>query len=320
MNSLIESMRQMFEMFQSMQTTAQIAAASPPAPIGPNMDSMIESMRQMFEMFQSMPPAPARAQVPPPAQAQNPMAAFATFMGGVQPPPGTIWVPGFGFVPLDRLMQAVGGGGVPERPGPYRAPPYRSAPDEGRGEPYDGRRGPTPPYGPPGRLDDEPPPPPPPPLQKTAAEQFREALGVVRSAVQAVQDINAILPNGSQSSGGRRSDPDEEDSPIKIIDTGQGKLVINAEDGSLRGWETGWANMDKVLRWVGEQREAIQQRHQEPSKTPAERPKQRQLPPGYVEMTPGYQPPPGYVAVPVDPDQIPGSEAQFDRMHSSGQS
>jgi hypothetical protein len=83
------------------------------------------------------------------------------------------------------------------------------------------------------------------------------------------------------------------------MDVGDYKLVIDKKDGSARKYETIVANLTPIMKWVGEQREAIQ-------KSAAEREQkkqQQQLPPGYVEVTPGYQPPPGFVAVPVD--QVP---------------
>jgi hypothetical protein len=52
------------------------------------------------------------------------------------------------------------------------------------------------------------------------------------------------------------------------------------------------------MKWAAEQREAIM-------KANAERqPPKPQLPAGYVEMGPDYRPPPGFVAIPVDPATI----------------
>jgi hypothetical protein len=61
-----------------------------------------------------------------------------------------------------------------------------------------------------------------------------------------------------------------------------------------------------VLKWVGEQHETIQKAHAEQRREQAP----KVLPPGYVEVGPGYQPPPGYVAVPVDPPQEAPQGAQ----------
>jgi hypothetical protein len=289
---MISSMQQMFEMFQTMQRQApQQQFTMPPPPANPDMGSMMGWMQQMFEMFRSMQPPPqqsargAHHQQQQPAMA-NPMMAMMG-MPPVQPPPGTIWVPGFGFIPLERLTQAIGGGGGgPGGDGSYR-PPYRP--------PY-GPRSPYGPSGPPGYTPQAQP-------QKSAAEQFREALTVVRTAVEAVQDINNMLPHQMTGAPAQESFEDD-DSPVQVIDTGPAKIVVNKKDGSLRGWETGWANMDKVLKWVGEQREQIQ-RAQQQQQQPQQR---RVLPPGYVEVGPGYRPPPGFVAVPVE--DVPQEEEE----------
>jgi len=135
-------------------------------------------------------------------------------------------------------------------------------------------------------------------------------MSVVRTAVDVVQEMNSLLPSqGEQPTGVATAiAPEEDDSPVQIIDAGPAKLVVNKEDGTLRKWETGWANMDKVLKWVGEQHEKMQQaaaQQQQQQQRP------QQLPPGYVEVRPGYQPPPGYVAVPVDPQQLPPPPEQM---------
>jgi len=136
---------------------------------------------------------------------------------------------------------------------------------------------------------------PQPPRPKTAAEEFREAVSFVRSAVELA---NELSPQQQQAAAVAERE-EEDDSPVKVIDAGPAKLVINKNDGTARYWETGWANMDKVLKWVGEQRESIQKANADRDTR-----QQKTLPPGYVEVTPGYKPPPGYVAVPVDPKEI----------------
>jgi hypothetical protein len=307
MGAMLTSMKQMFDMIQSVhQQAAQQqhvplpvatppaqpvgAVAFPPPPATPDMGAMMAWMRQMFDLIQSMQPAsapgssPARGRAAEPAPAMNPMTLAAMMgmgMPPMQPPPGMMWIPNFGFVPLDRLVQAVGGGPA-AGPGPYRGPyrpPYASG-DPGA-PPYQGPHGP-------------------PPRPLTPAEQFRDSITVLRSAAEAIQDLGSILP-GQQAAAAAEAEAD--DSPIQVIDTGPAKIIVNKRDGTLRGWETGWANMDKVFKWVGEQREAIQKSHD--ARELAKRP--QQLPPGYVEVTPGYQPPPGYVAVPVTPQQIPAA-------------
>jgi hypothetical protein len=293
-------MRQVWEMFtsfQSQQPQPQTQQAPPPQmpPPPPSAQAdpatMMQWMQQMWEMVQKMqPPAqPGAAQQP---QGQNPMAAMMGMMGAppVTPPQGTIWVPGFGFVPLEKLTQVVGGGGGgPSYRGPgggYR-PPYGGAPG-----------GPGGPGGPPYQ------PPAPPPPQKSAAEQFQEAVGVVQTAVEAVRQVNALIPQQQPAAAApvAATGDDDEESPVRIVDTGHGKIVLDKTDGTLRKWETGWANMKEIMDFVAEQREAFQKGTQQQQEAP------KQLPPGYVEVTPGYQAPPGMVAVPVNPDQVPQTQ------------
>jgi hypothetical protein len=308
MSAMLASFQQMFGMFQEMQR--QMAAQQPnpqppqqppqpffvPPPQGADVNTMMASFQQMFDMFRSMQPAAAAssavAQPSQPAQPMMPsMMAAAMGVPPVTPPPGTMWVPGFGFVPLDRLLQAVGMGsaasasnpGPGSGPGPYRSqyrPYYPHGEQSGQPHPYYPSREPSPQQ-----------------AQRGHADHLREALSVVRSAVDAVQDIQEILPS-MRTEQFEPSAGDEDDSPVRVVDTGPAKIVFNKEDGTLRGWETGLANMDKLMKWVGEQRDAIQQ-----ARGNQQRQQPQQLPPGYVEVTPGYQPPPGYVAVPVDQQQ-----------------
>jgi hypothetical protein len=348
MSSMLTSMGQMFEMFrsiqqqtaQAMQQAAQANAAAQaqpaqaqvpqpqfvmPVPPPTTTPDMMAQVRQMFEMFQAMQPAqqpqpqPARGQQPQaqppimPNPMSNPMMAAMLGMPPIQPPPGTIWVPGFGFVPLDRLTQVLSGGG-PGGPGPSSGPPYRGPyrPPYYRG----GGEGPPPYYrgeGPPPYYREEPPPPygpygphGPPQREKTPAEQFREALTVVRTAVQAVQDINEMLPTAGGAAPQGNDGEEDDDNPVRVIDTGVAKLVVNKEDGKLRWAETGMMALPDVLKWLGEQREAIQKAHAQQQGGQ----QTRVLPPGYVEVGPGYKPPPGFVAVPVDPQDIPAAPTE----------
>jgi hypothetical protein len=127
-----------------------------------------------------------------------------------------------------------------------------------------------------------------------------------------VQEVRDMLPGsegGFSSSGGGYSPQQQEeddDSPISVIDTGPAKIVINKKDGTLRGWETGFANLDKIFKFAGEQGELIrtanERRRQQQQQ---QQPQPRQLAPGYVEVTEGYRPPHGYVAVPVDQSGAP---------------
>jgi len=90
---------------------------------------------------------------------------------------------------------------------------------------------------------------------------------------------------------------EDEDSPTRVVDTGSAKLVFSKKDGSLRPLETGFANMDKIFGWAAQQIERVQQTRDAQQQRPAPR---RQLPPDVIEVTPGYQPPAGYVPVPLN--------------------
>jgi hypothetical protein len=323
-SSAMSMMNEMFGIFRQMQSAAQPPPQPPPQyqppapqpqmppPLSPQAtpQEMMAWMQEAFRMFEQMrmsvqpppqaPPAPSRSDryAQPPPQTPNPMAAMGMMgMPPMQPPPGTMWVPGFGFVPAEALVRAIGGAA----PGPGSGPEYRP--------PY---RGPRPAYGPPGgrppyyAQDEQGPPPayqgPPqaPQREKTVAEQFRESVMVVRQAADVMREMGSILPQ--QNEPQEVSTPEEDDSPIKIIDTGKGKIAVNREDGSMRLWESGFANLSDILQWGGEQitkinkANADRQAQQQP-------PPRRELPPGYVEVTEGYRPPPGYVAVPVPVEQ-----------------
>ena len=302
-------MHEMFKIFEQMRASVQqpvpqyqpppppptqMPQMSPPPPpqasLGEQIAWMQESMR-LFQQMQQSVQQPAQVQpqyAPPPvvvqqpAPPQNNLAEAMTMMESMfkmfqrmQPPPAS----------EDRSYR--------DRGGPSR-PPYYPQEDRGRGG--------QPPY-----SSHQPPaqyaPPPPPARPQSIADQFRESLTIIRTAASAMQEMNSLLPERSEAPVYESPQVVEDDSPVQVIDTGPAKIVVNKKDGTLRGMETAWANMDKVLKWAGEQREAIQKnarQQQQPQQPP-----QQQLPPGYVEVHPGYRPPPGYVAVPVDPRQEP---------------
>jgi hypothetical protein len=290
--AMMKWMQDCFQMFQQMQASVQAQAPQPAQqPAGAPASAMPTDPMMWFQQ----PPAPARggphAQAQQPQQpAMNPMLAMMG-MPPVQPPPGMMWVPGFGFVSVDALTSAMmggrpgpgGQGGGPAAAGPYRGP-YRSGYDPGH----------APPQGYPGgsypqqQQQQQPP--------KTAAEQFRESIGVLKTAAEMVSEVQSLFP-GQEAPAAAPEREQEEPSPVRIMEVGDYKLALDRQRGNTRGWETLWVNMPNLLKWAGEQREAIQ-------KAQAERKQERpQLPPGYVEVTPDYVPPPGYVPVPVD--QIP---------------
>lgn len=293
-SSVMTPMLQMFEMFQAMQRQAvpqqpaftppppPFVMPPPPPPPGSDVNAQMAWMRQAFEMFQSMQPTPARsAPAQQPSQSPNPTAGGPN----VPPPAGMMWawIPNFGFA----LMPAGGGPGPGFGGGP---PQYRRPPPYMQGERPSG-------------YPEHREAPPQPQRERSAREQFSDAISVVRAAVESVNDINALMPNamGFAAEAAASSGDDDADSPVKVIDTGKGKFVLDKNNGGFRGWESLYANLPDLLKWGGEQREAIQKAHAEQQ----ERRRPQQLPAGYVEVGPGYQPPPGFVAIPVDQQHLP---------------
>lgn len=279
-------MNQMFQLFQQMQASVQ-PAPQPQAPpqfqVPPAMPPMpspqaslaeqMEWMQRAFGMFKQMTTAPAQQAAPPASAApQTPQSGMAESIATMREM----------FTLFQQMQGGSGAGSGPSRP----RPPYYPRDDQG-----DPR---TSPFSPSARQPQRPP--------QTMAEQFRESIGVVRTAVSMVEEMDSLLPgrHGQQQDAHVPQEADDDDSPIKIIDTGAGKIAVNREDGSMRLWESGFANLGDILKWGGEQIQKI-------NKTNAERQRaqqpQRRLPPGYVEVGPDYRPPPGYVAVPVDQPQ-----------------
>jgi hypothetical protein len=284
--ALLTGFRQLMDMMQAYQSGALSPAApalagSPQGASG-DFSAQIDQLRQMLDLLQS--PSGARPAPRGGAAPMNPQFAAAMMGMGMpaQPPAGTMWVPGFGYVSVDRLMQALGGGpsGGSGYRGPFRGP-YAGGP--GGDEPL-----PRPPYSP----IHVPAP------EKTAVEQFRDSITLLRTAATAARDFTTMFPGQEDTRA-----PLEDDSPVRVIDTGAAKIVVNKKDGSLRAWETGWANVDRILKWAGDQMEISRSR---------EAPPRTVLPPGYVEVGPGYRPPPGFVAVPVGepPPRLPRTAAQ----------
>jgi hypothetical protein len=297
-HSMMSMMDQMFGMFRQMQASAQPPAPAPAPPqpqfqppqqapqVLPPMPSpqagpaeMMAWFQQAFQLFQQtqaqvpqvqFQPAPAPAPLPPPPPPPPPPPGFIEQMEQMEQ-----------MLELFQRMQ------TRQNPGPAQGP----------------YRGPRPPYYPQGDPNGQPPPPPPPPQrQQTAAEQLREAMGVVQTAVAAVREMSALLPDQGQQQQEPAADPND-DSPIRVFEAGPAKIVVDKKNGTIRGWETAWANSGGVLKWVGEQREAIQK--EAAARQLREQRPQQQLPSGYVEVGPGYVPPPGFVAIPVD--QVPFS-------------
>lgn len=308
LGSMLNGFRQLMEMMQAYQSGAPFPAAQGSAVGGAPGDpvsAQIDQLRQMLDVLQQSQGGrgPARGQqAPAPAPVVNPQLAAAMAgmgMPPVQPPQGTIWVPGFGFVALERLMQVLGGGptgGIgprssyrgpfagaavggddqqPQQPPPYRGPAYAAA-QSAQAQPQ----------------------------ERTAAQAFRDSVSLIRTASDAARELQSLFPGQDAHEPVASVSIEDEDSPMRVIDAGGAKLVVNKKDGSLRTLETGFANMDKIFKWASEQIELVRSRD-------AQRPAARQpLPPGVIEVHPGYQPPPGYAAVPLHPGT---GEPQFDQ-------
>jgi len=195
---------------------------------------------------------------------------------------------GYGFA----LHPAAGGtlGGAP--------PPYR----------------PRAPYAPPGEQGAPPPPyagPAAPQRPQTPHEQARDAMSTIRNVIHMAEEMRSMFPGqGGDDTTSAPQAAEDDDSPIRIIEAGGRKLLLNKEDGGLRIAETLFANMDGIFKFMGEQHEVFQKNLEKRRAAQQQQPR-RQLPPGYVEVGPGYKPPDGFVVVPVEPQHdAPSSEQE----------
>ncbi len=279
-------MRQMFQLYQQMQGTAQPPQTMLPLPAASSTTDPMAMMQSMFQLFQQMqgsvqPPQPPQQPSAQPAQppAQDPMAMMQGMFRLFQQMQAS---------QLEAIVQAQAQVARPA-PGPFRGP-YRGP----QSPPYDQQGAPQQ-YGGPQQQ--------PPQAPRSAAQEFRDAVTLVRSAVDAATTIQSIIPGSQQSQPSVAEREEEGDNPVRVMDVGDYKLVVDKQTGAARKWETGVANLGTIMKWVGEQREAIQKASGERKPAP------QQLPPGYVEVGPGYVPPPGYVAIPVDPSQVPQMQA-----------
>lgn len=286
--------RQMFELVTSIQPQPQPQSGWPqPQPMQPTMPqpptspdpaSMMKWFQEMFALVRQTQPAPQPPlQMSPQPQPQ----ANPAMQGPTMPAPrGMMWA----WMPEMAAFALV--------PAPNAAPPagpmYRSpGPRYPQGDPNE-----RPPY-----MSSQSQP------QRSASpnEHFREMIGTVRTARAFAEEMGSIT--GQYGGGGASGHVDDEatnnpDGPVEVVDTGKGKLIYGREDGSLRGWDTLLTNAPDMLKWIGEQADKI-------SKAAVERQRReaaQQLPQGYVELRPGYEPPPGYAAVPID--RIPPEHRQ----------
>jgi hypothetical protein len=269
-----------FEMFQKMQQSAQPAPQAPQSPPQPSTDPMAV-MQESFRLFQQMqqPQSVTAPSPPPPPQGSDPVAMMAWMQQMFQqqkqqpatpPPPDPMEMMGRMFEMFQKMQQAV------QPPPPVREPYQRQ---------YQGDNQ-QPRYQPPHAQN----------RHKSAAEEFQEAASVIDLAMS-LTDRFRPPPAPEPEPRSRYNPEDGDDSPVKVVDVAGWPVIVNKDDGSARKWETGVANMGNILKWIGDQREAILKAQ---SERQAKQRQQEQLPPGYVEVGPGYKPPPGYVAVPVD--------------------
>lgn len=327
---------------------AQPMAAAPPAPLpAPTPAESTDPLSALIRMFgperimqllaAAMSPGGQAAATPHPPPPPPPPPPPTRNMPPAQPPPGMIWVEGWGFVSADALLRAQAesqGVSMPPRQGPprgpilgprggpppaYGAPPYRAPPYEA--PPYSAPPAygaPPPAYGPPGdpaygeptygRGPYRAPPPPPPAPQRSPIQDMREAISLVRTMTGLAQEFQGGRPAASEQEAYTPDGPEE--FPVQVMDVGgDAKVVLDKKDGSIRPWETAWANLGTVANLADRVVKSVARAQQPPPQPPA-----RVLPPGYVEVSQDYRPPPGYVAVVEGPAQAvltPQAQPQY---------
>src|SRR5208282_2547451 len=278
-DAMLAMQKQMFDMMLAMQpkpaAAAPATAAAAPSAAAPDATTLLTMQRQMFEMMQQMQAAVAGHA--PPSQPQPPPAAPAAAPQTTDSTAAMLTMQKQMFDMMLTMMQTAqrgSAGGPPPPGGPYYRPRYG-------GPAHDPNAPHQPPYGAPQRP-------------QTPSEQLREAASVFRDFRRVADEL------GFGGTAAEPDPPEDDDTPVRVIDMGPAKGVINRSDGSLRGVETFMANLPDILKWVGEQRAEIRKANERVNERKQQ---QQRLPPGYVEVTPDYVPPEGFVAVPVD--QIP---------------
>lgn len=307
--------KQQFDLFLAAQRSGgtPMVAPPPPAPAPPlpspppppqqqpatvqpgdSWSAFQAQQKQQWELFQEMQRAAAAAQQPTVQQQPAPVQQPAQ-QPLLQAPPGMVNVPGIGFVSAEKLLRVIADDGRSSGSGyrapygprsPYYAgeqppPPDPTAPQPQYGQPY------RPPYGP-----QQPP---------QAAPQPKTAIETLREAVTLIRTVGEITEQTRPQVAPEVEPPDPADrSPVRVVDVGSAKMVLNESDGSTRLFESIVANVPTVFKFMGEQLDAIRKSQAEKEAREKQR---QQLPPGYVEVGPGYVPPEGFVAVPVG--QVP---------------
>ena len=300
--------RQQLELLQEMQRTAAAGQQiPPPPPLPPPAQPVMQPppvapppsgtpadqyaafyamQRQQLELLQEMQRTAAAGQQQPHVQTQ-PVAQPQQQPQRPQGPPGTVWVADLQqFVRLDVLYQAMtgerpsGGSGYRAPPGPS-SPYYRGdAPPPDPAQPTYGRSAYAPPVQQPQR-------------EKTPMEVMREAITLTQTLVSMADQVR---PPQQAVAAPEPEEPDD-DSPVRVVDLGGAKGVFNVSDGSTRFMESIIANVPGVFKAAGEAWESARKaRAEEEARRQQQKP---QLPPGFVEVGPGYVPPEGFVAIPV---------------------
>jgi hypothetical protein len=233
-----------------------------PQPQSQDFSSLMEIQRQVAELngrltaVLSQPaPQPQAAPAPPPQFVQIPHSAPAPAPAPaqapqqqVQPPAGMFHIPGFGFVPTARLFEALSGA-------PGVAPALQVAPA---------------------------PRPSPPQPEPTAADQFRNAIGLIKTAVDAASTMQSILPQQPLPPPPTVQEKEEDESLTKIMQLGDIKAVVNKADGNVRLVDTALANSDKIMSWIDKTRQQMQQSVTQPQsmqqmpQVPQQQPQQQQ--------------------------------------------
>ncbi len=285
-------------------------AAPPPSTSPMDMWSMFQAMqRQQLELLQEMQKAAGAQQLQPPQvqpqqQPPPPVQQSSPPQSQIQTPPGMVRTD-IGFVSAEQLLRVIAGDARPSAsPGGYRVPPGP------RSSYYDRSNEPQPPADP--QYGAAPPPmygssyrpsygqqqPQPVQRERTPMEVMREALGLSKAIVDMADQIRPpAVPVAPPE-----PEPPGDDSPVRVIDVGPAKMILNNDDGSTRVWESLIVNAPSAFKFMGEQLDAIRKMNMERE---ARKQQPQQLPPGYVEVVPGYVPPEGYTAVPVGVGFVP---------------
>jgi hypothetical protein len=125
---------------------------------------------------------------------------------------------------------------------------------------------------------------------------MREALGLSKTIVEMADQIRPpVAPSVSES-----VETDDE-SPVRVVDLGGAKGVFNVSDGTTRVLESIVANVPGIFKAAGDAWESARKAREQEQRQREQR--VQQLPAGFVEVGPGYVPPKGFVAIPVD--QLP---------------